>query len=71
MLDTVTVKGVPEAPGVALAGATWQVGGGAVAAAPQLKFTELLYPLIAVNLPLNCAGTPAVPVKGEFAIVGT
>jgi len=45
--------------GVTLEGVIAQVAGGGVAPVLQLKFTGLLYPLIACTLPLSTADCPA------------
>ena len=52
MLLATTVKATPPEVGVTIDGVGVQVGG---APGPQLRLTELLYPLNAVRVPLNVA----------------
>lgn len=66
MLDTLTVNGVPPAMGVALDGLTSQVDG---FPDPQLNETVLLYPFMAVRVPLNVADVFTEALSEGFAIV--
>ena len=64
-LDTVTVNGVPAPEGTALVGLATQLGG---APAPQLRLTALLYPFIAMSVPLKTAEVFTEDVSEGFAI---
>ena len=61
-----TVNAVPPALGVNVLGETVHVGGAPV---PQLRLTELLYPLAVLSEPLNTDAVLTTPVRAGFVIV--